>query len=83
MSTTLNKIEPETLARIEKQAQFLGLSADEYLRRLLPNEEQELALRPHISDDEFERDMTEFADVDGLAAYTGSYPREDIYFDHA
>ncbi len=82
MSTTLDKIKPETLARIEKQAQFLGLSADEYLRRLLPGEVQELALRPDISDDEFVKDMAAFADVDDVTSYTGSYSREDIYFDH-
>lgn len=82
MSTTLEKIKPDTLARIEKQSKFLGVSVDEYLRRVLPREEQELALKPDISDDEFEKDMAEFADVSELPDYDGSYSREDIYFDH-
>ncbi|MCC6453104.1 MAG: hypothetical protein IT171_09435 [Acidobacteria bacterium] len=82
MSTTLEKIKPDTLARIEKHAQFLGLSVDEYLQRLLPIEERELALKPEFPDDEFEQDMAQFADVTELNDRKGSYSREDIYFDH-
>ncbi|MFN0140275.1 MAG: hypothetical protein ACKVQW_09335 [Pyrinomonadaceae bacterium] len=83
MNTTHEQIKPETLALIEKQAEYLGLSADEYLRRLLPAAEQELALRSDASDDEFENDMTAFAEgTEDLPSYNGTYSREDIYVDH-
>ena len=80
MSTTIKEIRPETLKLIEDQAAALGLSVDEYLRQLLPNE-QELALKP--ADDEFENDMTLFAEgTEAPSPYNGSYSREDIYLDH-
>jgi hypothetical protein len=73
MNATLEQIRPETLS--------LGLSMDEYLRRLLPPEE--LALKADANDDEFEKDMTIFAEgAENLPAYNGTYSREDIYFDH-
>jgi hypothetical protein len=81
MNATLEQIRPETLSLIETQAKHLGLSMDEYLRRLLPPEE--LALKADANDDEFEKDMTIFAEgAENLPAYNGTYSREDIYFDH-
>ncbi|MDQ3749015.1 MAG: hypothetical protein M3367_08400, partial [Acidobacteriota bacterium] len=60
-----------------------GLSVDDYLRRLLPTDEQELALKADVKDDEFEADMIAFAErTDDLPIYNGTYSREDIYFDH-
>ncbi len=83
MNTTIEQIKPETLALIEKQAEYLGLSVDEYLRRLLPADERELALESEASDDEFESDMSAFAEgTEDLASYNGTYSREDIYVDH-
>ena len=83
MSTKLKQISPETLALIEDHARNLGISADEYLRRLLSANEQELALKPDAMDDEFENDMIAFAEgTENLSAYNGTYSREDIYLDH-
>ena len=83
MNATLEQIKPETLALIETQAEHLGLSIDEYLRRLLPTDEQELALKPDTKDDEFENDMIVFAEgTENLPEYNGTYSRQDIYFDH-
>lgn len=45
MNTTLEQVKPETLAIIESNAKRFGLSVDDYLRSLLPNEEKELALK--------------------------------------
>lgn len=48
MNAVVDEIHAETLALIEKQARDLGLSIDEYLRRLLPGHEKELALKAEI-----------------------------------
>lgn len=83
MNTTIKQISPETLELIEGQARSLGISADEYLRRLLRANEQELALKPDAKDDEFEDDMIAFAEgTENLPTYNGTYSREDIYLDH-
>ena len=83
MSATSEQIRPDTLAIIEKQAKNFGLSADEYLRTLLPETEGDLALKGEADDDEFEADMIAFAEgTDDLQIYNGTYSREDIYFDH-
>ncbi len=80
MNTTIDQIKPETIALIESQAANLGLSIDEYLRRLLPTGEQELALKGDAVDDEFEADMAAFADgTENLSASNGTYSREEIY----
>jgi hypothetical protein len=82
MNATLEQIKPETLEIIEKHAKFFGLSADEYLRSILPKSEKELALEKD-SDEDFESDMLTFAeDTENLSNYNGNYSREDIYFDH-
>ena len=44
MNANLEQVKPETLAIIESNAKRFGLSVDDYLRSLLPNEEKELAL---------------------------------------
>jgi hypothetical protein len=81
MNATLEQIRPETLSLIEAHAKHLGLSVDEYLRRLLPTEE--LALKADANNDEFESDMKVFAEgAENLPEYNGTYSREDIYFDH-
>ena len=81
MNATLEQIRPETLTLIETQAKHLGLSVDEYLRRLLPVEE--LALKADADGDEFESDMAVFAEgAENLPEYKGTYSREDTYFDH-
>ena len=84
MSATLEKIKPETLAIIEKQAKTFGLSVDEYLLSLLPRDEQDVALKSGATgDEEFEADMIAFAEgTENLSRYNGTYSREDIYFDH-
>lgn len=83
MNIRLEQIKPETFALIKAQAAHLGLSVDDYLRRLLPTHEQELALKSDAKDDEFEADMIAFAEgTDKLPIYIGTYSREDIYFDH-
>lgn len=83
MSFALNQISPELLALIEHQAKKLGLSVDEYLRRLLPVNEKELALESDGDDKEFENDMRAFAEgTEDLPSYRGIYSREDIYLDH-
>ena len=75
-------INPETLAIVEKQAKLFGLSADEYLRYLLPKSEKEMPLEKDTAD-EFEADMIAFAETtESCSNYSGGYPREDIYFDH-
>ncbi|MGI8670858.1 MAG: hypothetical protein ACR2J3_13590 [Aridibacter sp.] len=45
MNSTIEQVRPETLAIIEANAKGIGLSVDEYLRSLLPESEQELALK--------------------------------------
>ena len=83
MNQTLEQIKPETVELLEKQAAKFGLSVDDYLRRLLPTGEQELALKADAKDSEFEADMIAFAEgTDDLPVYNGTYSREDIYFDH-
>jgi hypothetical protein len=83
MTTELEQIKPETLAIIEKQAKTFGLSADEYLRSLLPQNEQNLALKSGVDNDEFEADMITFTEgTENISHTNGAYSREDIYFDH-
>ena len=83
MDPAIEHIRPETLAMIESRAEHLGISADEYIRGLLPPDEQEMALRSDDADDEFERDMAAFGEgVDIVPVYDGTYSREDIYADH-
>ncbi len=82
MNTAIEHIKSETLVLIESQAMNMGISADEYIRRLLPADEREMALRPE-SDEEFEGDMATFAESsDNPTIYNGTYSREDIYLDH-
>lgn len=50
MNATLEQIKPETVELLEKQAAKFGLSVDDYLRRLLPHGENELALKAETSD---------------------------------
>ena len=83
MSTTLEQVKPETLARLESRARRGGLSVDDYLLSLLPPDEMDMSLRADARDDEFEADMVTFADeTDRSNGYNGTYSREDIYFDH-
>ncbi len=45
MNTTLDQVKPETIELIESNARRFGLSVDDYLRSLLPKDEQNLALK--------------------------------------
>jgi hypothetical protein len=82
MDPTILQIKPETAARIREHAKQLGVSVDEFLRRLLPPGE-EIALEPVNSDHDFELDMEVFAEgTESTPFYEGSYSREDIYSDH-
>lgn len=83
MNPTREQIKPETLAIIKKQAESFGLSIDDYLRMILPLTENVLALKADASDEEFEKDMLAFAEENEIVSdYSGTYSREDIYFDH-
>jgi hypothetical protein len=82
MNSTIEQIKPETLALIAEQAYRLNLSIDEYLRRLLPVNDNDLSLRVDADEQEFEIDMLAFAEDTSSSLYQGSYLREDIYFDH-
>jgi hypothetical protein len=70
MSVTTEQIKPETIALIERQAETVGLTIDDFLQSLLLK-----------SDAGFEADMSEFAEAE-TEIYQGNYSREDIYFDH-
>jgi hypothetical protein len=80
MTKIIEQIKPETLLVIEKQANFFGLSIDDYLKSLLPENEKNMSLKGNSNDDNFEADMNEFAE--DLPTYKGTFSREDIYFDH-
>lgn len=80
MSVRTEQIKPETIALIERQAEIFGLSVDDYLQSLLPQNENDLALKNDLHNHDFEADMLEFAE--DTETYQGSYSREDIYFVH-
>ncbi len=80
MSATTEQIKPETIALIERQAKTFGLSVDDYLQSLLPENQNDLALKNDSQDNDFEADMLEFAE--NIETHQGSFSREDIYFDH-
>ncbi len=80
MTKIIEQIKPETLFTIERQANIFGLSIDDYLKSLLPENEKDLALKSDSITDNFETDMSEFAEE--LPKYNGTFSREDIYFDH-
>lgn len=83
MNQTLKEIQPETIDLIASQANAMGLSVDQYLRGLLPADELELGLKADATIDEFESDMSAFAETfDRPLHYNGSYSREDIYSGH-
>ncbi len=83
MSSVAEQIRPETLASIRVLASNSGLSIDEYLRRLLPEDERNMALKSDIVSHEFEADMIDFAEgSENIEEYDGKYSREDVYFDH-
>jgi hypothetical protein len=83
MSSVSEQIRPETLASIRALASSSGFSIDEYLRRLLLEDERNMALKSDIASDEFETDMIDFAEgSENTDEYNGKYSREDVYFDH-
>jgi Family of unknown function (DUF5678) len=45
MNLTFEQVKPETLAVIEANAKRFGLSVDDYLQSILPQKEQNLALK--------------------------------------
>lgn len=83
MEPSVDQIKPETLALIRSQARQMGVPVDEYLRRLLPADQRELALRSDEADAGFDSDMESFAEsTDRPPTYNGTYSREDLYADH-
>ncbi len=78
------KIDSETAEMLAAQARARGLSVDEYLKELLePTSEPRINAPSTRSDAEFEAAMEVFAEgTDDVQPYTGTYSREDIYFDH-
>ncbi len=80
MSRLLKMISPETLKLLEEQARNQGISPDKYLRQLLTANGEELVLSPVVTEEEFERDMSDFAEgTENLPTYNGTYSRKDIY----
>lgn len=56
---------------------------DLFAQEALSQSVDEVSARSPVSDAEFEADMQAFAEgTDLLPAYSGSYSRADIYFDH-
>ncbi len=51
-------------------------------RRAMVTIFDEEPMADRISDEEFEADMTAFAEDGEPSIYTGNYSREDLYFDH-
>lgn len=58
MNTNAEQIKPETFALIERQAEQLGLSVDDFLRRLLRKTEGELALAPDAGEAEADAEQS-------------------------
>ncbi len=81
MNSTVSSLKPETITLIEEHARRLGISVDDYLRILLP-EAEDMGLKADGEDDDLEKDMELFAEGTEPSGYQGTYPREDIYFDH-
>ncbi len=80
---SLLEITPETVALIESYAKRADMSVEEYLRSLLPSNEDDLGLSGETSVDDFDSDMESFAEAsEAVTPYAGSYSREDIYADH-
>ena len=81
MSAVL-EINEETAEVLTNRAKAQGQSVDEYLKRLLNQNEKPIAPQK-TSDAEFEADMEAFAaDTEHLQPYSGRYSHADIYFDH-
>ena len=82
MDNVVKEISPEIFDIVVNEADRLGLSVDDFLLRLIPTADGELALAP-ATDAEFEADMTLLGDEPSQNdPYDGTYSREDIYFDH-
>lgn len=81
MSVITEQIKPATIALIERQAKIFGLSVDDYLQSLLPQNANDLALKNDWQNDDFEADMLEFAEAES-ETYNRTFSRKDIYFDH-
>ncbi len=80
MNTIAEEISLETIGRIKERALDMGLSADAYVRSILPAENTD---RENTTWEEFASDMEEFGeDLTWTGSFNGSYSREDIYFDH-
>ncbi len=90
MSAVLDKIAPETVQALVRQASASGLSLNEYLQKLLGLQTrlpEDLSLAG--SDDQANDIATFMADLEALAEGTEhlpapplTYSRADIYFDH-
>ena len=78
------EIKPETAELLARQAKARGLSVSDYVKSLLDMVEQTpLAVPDPGSDVDFDAAMEFFANgTEHLPPYSGTYSREDIYFDH-
>lgn len=78
------EIKPETAELLARQAKARGLSVSDYVKSLLDMVEQApLAVPDPGSDVDFDGAMEVFANgTEHLPPYSGTYSREDIYFDH-
>ena len=79
------EIKPETAELLARQAKARGVSVSDYVESLLDMAEQTPSLAAPVpgSDLDFDAAMEFFADGDEhLPPYSGTYSREDIYFDH-
>ena len=85
INSTPAEIASETIQTLIAQAAASGLSADDYLRRLLgiANGTQPAPSTSDESLDEFMADLEALAEgTEHLPPSTLTYSREDIYFDH-
>ena len=75
-------INPETIAVLAEQARERRTPVDEYLKSLL-TKTQDFRATAQKSDADFDTAMELFAEgTEDLPPYSGTYSREDIYFDH-
>jgi hypothetical protein len=78
MNAILENIKPETAERLAAQAKALGISVDEYLRKILPNENLQTANSSLTAKERAQlwREWTENHSVSGVIANDS---RESIY----
>jgi hypothetical protein len=78
---TTIEIKESVVARLDAQARSYGLSLQEYLERLAESEAVQSGHHPKLTGDELDRLLDSESSVS--TSYQGTYPRTDIYLDHA